>query len=89
MISQKSWQNYLDYRLEERESMYKTWEKPVDQPIEKISSDLMQYRLQLCAAEENLNRRLLMLQKLKTQVERASVPYIDFMIKKTQTKMEM
>ncbi len=55
----------------------------------KISQDLMQERLQMCAKEENLNRRLLMLQRLKNQVERASVPYIDFMINKTRGKMEV
>jgi hypothetical protein len=54
----------------------------------KISQDLMQERLQMCAKEENLNRRLLMLERLKMQVERASVPYIDFMIRKTLVKLE-
>lgn len=97
MITQQSWQNYLDYKLEERESMYKSWEKPreevkkeptISQDFGKISSTVMQERLLLCAKEENLTRRLAMFERLKNQVERASVPYINFMIEKTKRKME-
>jgi|HubBroStandDraft_5_1064220.scaffolds.fasta_scaffold00573_10 hypothetical protein len=97
MIPQQSWQNYLDYKLEERESMYKSWEKPrkevsqeptISHDVGKISPTLMQERLVMCMKEENLNRRLAMFERLKTQVERASVPYINLMINKTRGKME-
>lgn len=55
--------------------------------VGKISVSVMQERLALCNAEGNLYRRLAMFEKLKTQVERASVAYIDFMIQKTNNKM--
>ncbi len=87
----------LHYQLEERESMYKQWVKPrqeVKEPIishntGKISPTIMQERLVLCQAEANLYRRLAMFERLKTQVEGASVPYINFMITKTRRKMEL
>ncbi len=78
------------------ESMYKQWVKPkqeVKPPVishntGKISSNVMNERLVLCNAETNLHRRLAMFERLKMQVEGASVPYIDFMINKTKRKME-
>ncbi len=98
MIPQQSWQNYLDYKLEERESMYKSWDKPrkevkveptISQDFGKISSTIMQERLVMCMQEDNLHRRLAMFERLKNQVERASVPYINLMINKTRGKMEV
>lgn len=76
--------------------MYKQWVKPkqeVKPPVishntGKISSNVMNERLVLCNAETNLHRRLAMFERLKMQVEGASVPYIDFMINKTKRKME-
>jgi hypothetical protein len=77
--------------------MYKSWEKPrkeskpepvISHDFGKISSTVMQERLVMCMKEENLHRRLAMFERLKTQVERASIPYINLMINKTRGKME-
>lgn len=81
----------MEYQLEERESMYKPWSKPqetIPTPHVSISPNLMNDRIVLCNAEVNLSRRLAMFERLRNQVERASVPYIDFMINKTKRKME-
>ncbi len=53
----------------------------------KISPNVMQERLVLCSAETNLNRRLAMFERLRSQVERASVPYIERLINKTHDKL--
>ncbi len=89
------WQNYLDHRLEERESMYGSYKKPQQtEPIVishnegKIHSVIMHERLDLCSQEKSLPRRIMMLERLRGQVERASIPYIDFLIKKTKSKLE-
>lgn len=87
MISHNSWQNYLEHKLEERESMYGSHEKPKQEQVSKISADLMQDRLTICSKEVDLNRRLLMLERLKDQVERASIPFIDFQIRKVKGKL--
>lgn len=76
--------------------MYKQWVKPrkeepkepvISQDLGKISPILMCERLILCNQESDLSRRLLMLEKLKTQVQKASVPYIDLLINKTKNKI--
>lgn len=53
----------------------------------KISQTVMQERLVLCNAEMDFNRRLAMFQRLKDQVERASIPYIQKIIDKTHKKI--
>lgn len=67
---------------------FKVPEKPVDN-ITRISAQVMNERLSLCNQEPNLDRRLLMLERLRKQVERASIPFIDFQIKKTRSKLCM
>ncbi len=87
----------LHYQREERDSMYKSWTKPrqekelppvISLNIGKISPSVMNERLVMCNTEVNLTRRLAMFERLRNQVERASVPYIDFMITKTKRKIE-
>lgn len=85
----------LHYQREERESMYKSWNKPkkeVEDPkpslnIGKIHSIVMHERLEMCSNETNLERRIAMFERLRDQVERASIPYIDFLIRKTKAKI--
>jgi hypothetical protein len=76
--------------------MYEPWKKPgpiIEKPAitshnsGKISQTVMQERLVLCNAEMDFNRRLAMFQRLKVQVERASIPYIQFLIDKTHKKI--
>lgn len=71
----------------------KPWEKDkpvIIKPVEvKIHSVVMYERLDLCSKEDNLSRRVLMLERLRGQVERASVPYIDFLLRKTKSKMDL
>lgn len=65
--------------------------KPVIvKPVEtKIYSVVMHQRLDLCSKEDNLSRRVLMLERLRGQVERASIPYIDFLLRKTKSNMNV
>jgi len=87
----------LHYKLEERESMYKQWVKPktvVEKPpaishnTGKISSTLMNERISMCKREPDISRRLAMYDKLKTQVERGSMAFIDYLIRETKNTIE-
>ena len=85
----------LRYQKEERDSMYKSWPKPKQaEPIiislneGKISPQVMRERLDLCSNEPSLPRRIMMLERLHSQVERASIPYICFLINKNINKMK-
>ncbi len=70
-------QTSLERRFEETESVFTS-----------ISSSLMNERVDMCNSEKNLTRRLYMFERLKTQVAKASVPYINFLIMKTKKKIE-
>lgn len=79
----------LHFQREERESMYKQWIKPRQEPatalvarnLGKISPTLMNERISICKKEQNIDRRLIMYERLKTQVERESIPFINYLIK--------
>ncbi len=82
----------LHIQREERENMYKQWVKPrkeepkqtiISKDINSISTDVMNERVVMCKKEQNIERRLAMYQKLKTQVQKASIPYIEHIIRKT------
>jgi hypothetical protein len=47
----------------------------------------MEQRVIMSNNEPNLDRRLMMFEKLKTQVQRASVRYIEILIEKTKKKI--
>lgn len=75
--------------------MYGSYKKPKQsEPVAvshnegKIHSIVMHERLELCSKEINLQRRILMLERLQGQVERASIPYIKHLITKTKNKLE-
>lgn len=87
--------------LNKKKQEHATWglspdeKKMIQEPVKpaisldygKIKPNIMNERLSLCSQEQNLHRRLMMLEKLKTQVERASIPFIDVHIRKTKAKL--
>lgn len=75
--------------------MYESYKKPKQpEPIVishnegKIHAVIMHERLELCSQEPSLPRRIMMLERLRGQVERASIPYIQFLITKNKKKLE-
>lgn len=63
-------------------------QKPIiSKDIGKISTSLFHEREMMCKNEPDLHRRLAMYKKLRSQVQGASLPYIDGMIIKIQNKI--
>ncbi len=88
----------LHMQREERENMYKQWVKPrkeepkqpiISKDINSISADLMNERIRMCKKEIDIDRRLAMYDKLKTQVDSKSVAYIEYLIKETKNKLKV
>ncbi len=53
----------------------------------KISHAVMTDRIAICKKESSLDRRIAMFERLKTQVERGSIPFINYHITETKKKL--
>lgn len=71
----------------EKEIIQQEQPKKLSLDLGKISAAIMDQRLSLCSQEQNIYKKLTMLEKLKTQVQRASIPFIDFQIRKAKAKL--
>ncbi|CAB4121222.1 hypothetical protein UFOVP9_32 [uncultured Caudovirales phage] len=90
----KSWSNlkkaqHADWSLNENKKSYGNKETTQKISINegKISNSVLQERIEMCMHTEDIDKRLRMLEKLRTQVQLASIPYIDIQIKKVHAKM--
>lgn len=88
----KSWTNkrkheHASWGLNEQEKAVVKKEAAPSLNAGKISPDIMNERERMCAHEPNLYKRLAMLTRLREQVQRQSILFIDTLIVKTKKKI--